>query len=163
MAEWERQRGISPETPRWMLTAELWAARLGLLRLATVVWPVPPAPWPLPPGVWQDVVSIGSSGRYVQTALDELESGPASDRQVFAVTHLDAPVRVLVARTMLRESDAPRGYPFEEHNRAWVESAHALAALSDDAKLTVLDDTDHMIPLRRPDAVVAAVEELAAQ
>lgn len=161
MAEWERQRGVSPETPRWMLTAELWAARLGLLRLATVVWPVPPPPWPMSHPEWHDVVALGSSARFVKACLDELEAIPESDRQIFAVTRVEAPVRVLVAAEMMRKDDAPRGYPIDEHNRAWVDSALALVALSNDAQLTVVGDTDHMIPLRRPDVVVAAALDLA--
>jgi pimeloyl-ACP methyl ester carboxylesterase len=165
MGAWERQRGVDGEAPTWLLRAHAAAAALGVWRLVTALLPSPPAPpaWRISPAAWRDILDRSSTAAYARTVMQEMGAASASDAEIAAVTRLDVPIRVMVARETMTRDDAPRGYPVDEHNRVWLETAHHLAGLSSDARLTIIDGTDHNLPLRQPDTVAGAIVDLVAQ
>jgi pimeloyl-ACP methyl ester carboxylesterase len=165
MAAWEQQRGVDAGAPTWLLRAHAAAAALGLWRLVAALLPSPrpPANWQISPAAWRDILDRSVTGAYARTVMQEMDAASASDAETTAVTRLDVPVRVLVARESMSRDDAPRGYPVDEHNRVWLETARHLAGLSADATLTIIDDTDHNMPLRQPDIVADAIANLVLQ
>jgi hypothetical protein len=165
LATWERQRGVDAAAPRWLLRAHAAAAALGVWRLVTALLPSPPPPagWRISPAAWRDILERSTTAAYARTVLQEMDAASASDAEIAAVRCLGVPVRVLVARETLGRDDAPRGYPVDEHNRVWRETARLLAGLSADATLTVIDRSDHHLPLRQPDVVAGAIAELVLQ
>jgi pimeloyl-ACP methyl ester carboxylesterase len=155
MATWQREHDDDP--PRFLMWGYLLAARLGPLS-ALVRWtPTPAPPWPIDATSWKDILAISSTGRFALAAHREGQAHAQSDTQIATVTKLEAPIVVIVACRTLSPDDAPRGYPVEAHNAAWREAALRTARLSSRARVIELDDSDHAIPLRRPEVIVDAV------
>jgi pimeloyl-ACP methyl ester carboxylesterase len=160
MTTWEQARGLRPEPGAAARLLHTLPGRLGLFRLLTAVLPTPPAPWPIDRDAWRAILAISSSGRHIQASWRETDAAAGLDRANAEIAALSMPVRVLIARHTLAADQVPRGYPLAEHNAAWLEASGRLAQLSPGAVVEILDDTDHMIPLHRPGAVVAAVRGL---
>jgi pimeloyl-ACP methyl ester carboxylesterase len=165
MAAWEQQRGVDAGAPTWLLRVHAAAAALGLWRLVAALLPSPPPPanWQISAAAWRDILDRSATAAYARTVVQEMDAASASDAETAAVTRLDLPVRVLVARETISRNDAPGGYPVDEHNRVWLETARHLAALSADARMTIIDDIDHNMPLRQPDMVADAIAKLVLE
>lgn len=160
MAEWERSRGLRLEPGPLMRFVHLCLARLGVFRVLTGVLPTPPAPWPLERDAWRAILALSSSHRSVRASLREADLADEIDEANRGAAPIALPVRVLVARKTVSAVDVPRGYPVDDHNAAWVASSRRLAALSADSEVSVVEDCDHMLHLREPAAVSAAVLQL---
>lgn len=158
--EWEARTGHRVGMPAWLTTAYGWMGKLGVLGLLARVGTIPPSPWPIDAETWRDIHVVSASRRQCIGTEREDRGLPVGDRLVSAVTRIAAPIRVLVARESMPADEAPPGFPAGEYNATWLAAADKLAALSPSAQITVLDDSDHMIPFRRPDTVAAAVEQL---
>jgi pimeloyl-ACP methyl ester carboxylesterase len=141
----------------WLMKAVNLLDRLGVFRLLRHVLPTPRCPWPLSASTWSAIIAISVSRRYVAAIEREATSYKESDA---AVGHLGVPVIALVAKEMAKPEHLPSGYPVAAHNAAWRDASSRLGWLSADAEVRLLDDTDHMIPLVRPDAVVRAVADV---
>ena len=94
----------------------------------------------------------------VTSELENLDQGKAALRN--AGTLGDKPLIVLIAKESLL--DLP--LPDEDKagmNKTWVELEKSLIKLSGHGKWVMVDGTTHMVPLERPDAIVAAIREMA--
>jgi pimeloyl-ACP methyl ester carboxylesterase len=155
-AEWERS--CAPLlSGGWRMRAINLLDRLGVFRLLTHVLPTPRCPWPLSASTWNAILAVSASRRYVAAIEREATSYKESDA---TVGHLGVPVIALVANEMAKPEHLPSGYPVAAHNSAWRDASSRLGSLSADAEVRFLDDTDHMVQLLRPDAVVRAVTDI---
>src|SRR5262249_32001732 len=78
----------------------------------------------------------------------------------------DRPLVVLTAGKPADATDLPKGVSADEmkaFQKMWMEDLQVREArLSTRGKQIVVPDSTHMIPLERPDAVIAAVREVCA-
>jgi pimeloyl-ACP methyl ester carboxylesterase len=158
--EWETRTGNRLEAPAWLARLHLWAGRLGVMQLLARFGPVPQSPWPIADATWRQIYALSARPSQIHGADLEARAFAAGDRQIAAITQIAAPVRVLVANETASSADVPPGFPVADYNAAWRAAADKLARLSHDSTITVLPDTDHMVPFRRPDAIVSAIAGL---
>lgn len=96
----------------------------------------------------------------VASELENLDQGKSELRS--AGTLGDKPLAVLIARDSLL--DLPLPEPDKAAlNTTWVELEKRLAQLSSRGKWVMVTGSTHMIPIERPDAIVGAVREIAAE
>jgi pimeloyl-ACP methyl ester carboxylesterase len=93
-------------------------------------------------------------------AEDEVDS--ISWQQVKAAGNLgDRPLIVLTAGKEYDPDPLLRNGETERQNRLWIDDLQAgLAHLSTHGKQIVVEDSGHMIPFERPDAIVSAIREV---
>lgn len=162
MADWERLRGLRSEPSSFIRAAHLMLANLGVLRALSLVLPIASPPWPISKEIWRAIVLLSSSRKYARTCWQEVEVGHEIDRSNANESRISVPARALVARQTLSLGDAPRGYPVAEHNAAWIQASSRLVGRAATSSVQVVEDCDHMIPLRHPHLVVTSLEELLA-
>jgi pimeloyl-ACP methyl ester carboxylesterase len=141
----------------WLMRMAIFLDRLGAFRLLRHFLPTPKCPWPLSASTWNAILAISTSRRCVAAIEREAASYKESDA---TVGRLGIPVIALVANEMAKPEHLPSGYPVAAHNSAWRDASSRLRLLSADAEVRLLDDTDHMIQLLRPDAVLRAVTDV---
>jgi hypothetical protein len=93
----------------------------------------------------------------------EQEASWESDEKLAAdLTERQMPCRTLVAGVSLPSAGLPGGFPQKRFNALWAQSSARLAAAfsQDPGSARVLDEADHLLPLRHPQAVVACVRDL---
>jgi pimeloyl-ACP methyl ester carboxylesterase len=167
-----------PEPSPWLLRAWALAARLGLFRIvdaaaasATRVgrWlgraeaPAEELPLPLGADALATLGALSLEPRVLEGLARELADGPRSDRIAARLPRrIDAPIRVITSSaTVGADAYLAPGVDRDAYNRIWVEAQADLLELAADARQIVVDDSDHMVQLRRPDVVLAAIAELA--
>jgi pimeloyl-ACP methyl ester carboxylesterase len=94
----------------------------------------------------------------VSSELENLDQGKADLRK--AGTLGDKPLTVLIAKESLLDLPLP-DEDKADMNKTWVEMEKSLAKLSGHGRWVIVDGTTHMVPLERPDAIVAAIREMA--
>ena len=146
-AEWEERTGLASNSS---LGARLVSQldRFGFFRALNSVLnklSPPKCPWKLPAAVWHEMLDISQRKSFAIAVAREADHYSAGDQEVSAVTHLDVPIVVLVARETVRREQMPTSYPVEEHNAAWRAASAKLASLSDCAELRMIAGTDHQI------------------
>lgn len=96
----------------------------------------------------------------VASEMGNLDEGKAELKA--AGTLGDKPLIVLIARQNPRDLDLP-AQDAVAISQSWVETEKLLAHLSTRGKWIIVENSTHMIPLDRPDAVVNAVRDLCGE
>jgi pimeloyl-ACP methyl ester carboxylesterase len=157
-----RREGVpSPQVSTAMLAGLMWAGRFGLLRLLR--YP------PLAPGLEETtlgranleaIASLSRSPRVLAGMRAEQRASWESDEKLAAhPTDQQMPCRTLVAGASLPAEGLPEGFPRGKFNAIWARSSAQLAAPVP-GSVEVLEEADHLLPLRHPQAVVACVRDL---
>ncbi|HXY23162.1 MAG TPA: alpha/beta hydrolase [Candidatus Acidoferrum sp.] len=112
-----------------------------------------------------EVKYLQLEAKFVDASVAEMQSFPESAEEVRASGNLgDRPLVVLTAGKQADLKDLPKGVSqqeLDEFGKTWREDLQVrLAHLSTRGKQIVVPDSTHMIPLERPDTVVAAVREV---
>lgn len=103
--------------------------------------------------------------KFVDAAVSEIKSFSQSAEEVRHTGNLgDRPLVVLTAGKNANEKDLPKGVSVEEmreFQKTWVNDLQVRQErLSTRGKQIIVPDSTHMIPLERPDTVVAAIHEV---
>jgi pimeloyl-ACP methyl ester carboxylesterase len=140
--------------------------RLGLVRaLVALRWPPMFAEIlsTMPEDMRREFVFIISRPDYVDAFTDEIAGLPESQEQTRASRERmpDVPIAVLIAavRGVIERAKWDSHRASAEAIRAYGDG---LASLTPSGRLIVLDDSDHLVSLRRPDAVAEAVQWVMA-
>jgi pimeloyl-ACP methyl ester carboxylesterase len=137
----------------WFKTSQVWLARLGISRLLA----------PAPDELSREINYLVMRRKGIEAFADELAVDDTSAAQIKAAGTLgDIPLIVLTAG---KSNAGKHGFASEIDNKAaqhlWVEGIQAeLAKLSSRGKQIILPYNDHMIPMDRPEAVVAAIRDV---
>lgn len=159
------QAGIpSPRVSTAMLAGLMWAGRFGLLRLLRYP-PLAPGleETPLGRANLEAIAALSRNPRVLAGMRAEQEASWESDEKLAAdLTERQMPCRTLVAGASLPSAGLPEGFPQKRFNVLWAQSSARLAAAfsQDPGSARVLDEADHLLPLRHPQAVVACVRDL---
>ena len=158
---WERENApAKPQSAdRVLALLERFGAFRAVNRLLNWVSP-PKCPWPLPAKTWASILAVANTAQFNAAANSEASAYEEGDLDVAAVTHIRVPIVNLVASHTISPSQVPSDYPVDAHNAAWLSASSRLSNLSSNSVTKVLTDTDHMIQLVRPEAVVEAIVEL---
>ncbi len=134
-----------------------WLAVFGILRLWTGHPYVQYAREHLPHQAAGAVISLAKRGRPFAAVVAE---DTATDQDRLPANFDDRPMIVLSDRWALTQNE-----PQEEIEaaRIWDTMESKLAMQSTRGKRIVVEGTGHMIPLERPDAIVAAIRSVAEQ
>lgn len=164
-SEWDQQQAhaVMSLTNRLMRSVIDGAMQAGLLRLLNTLLPTPPAQWSLPDSVWRAMLGISTSGRCFRAARREADAYEAGDGVLMSLPVFSQPCIALVARETIRAENVPNGYPVAAHNFAWQQASARLAQCSRHGEWQLLDDTDHMVQLNRPEQVMQAIMALLAR
>lgn len=160
--------GQTPQQRRRQMQREidlgLVGLRFGLLRLVPTL-----AGWDttditlrrLPPQAVQQMLALFLTPKAIRSAGDEMDAFAESADQLRASGKLGAlPVVVLTADGRTGEQ-AGQTAEQAEHRRIWRQELQPeLARLSSRGKQIMVANTDHMIPLEQPEAVIAALRDL---
>ena len=163
-----QREGIpSPCVSTTMLAGLMWAGRLGLLRLLRYP-PLAPGleETPLGHANLQTIAALSRSPRVLAGMHAEQKASGESDEKLAAhPTDQQTPCRTLVAGASLPAAGLPEGFPLGEFNSIWAQSSAKLSVgfSEDPGSADVLEDADHLLPLRHPQAVVACVSDLLAR
>lgn len=111
-----------------------------LKQLTGEITKLPPETWPIIRSHWSSAKCLGALGAYLECLPDAAEGA------------LRKPPPPGIPLIILSAANATSAELAEREK--WIE-------LSGKGRHEVLPDTDHWIPFERPDAVIAAVEELA--
>jgi pimeloyl-ACP methyl ester carboxylesterase len=103
--------------------------------------------------------------KFVSAAVSEMRSFAVSAEEVRGAGNLgDRPLLVLTAGKNAEAKDLPKGISTQEmdgFHKMWVEDLQVRETrLSTRGRQIVVPDSTHMIPMERPDAVVAAIREV---
>jgi pimeloyl-ACP methyl ester carboxylesterase len=98
--------------------------------------------------------------RAVASEMENLDEGKAELKA--AGTLGDKPLIVLIARQHPQDLDLPTQDAVAV-SQLWVEDEKLLAQLSTRGKWIIVENSTHMTPLERPDAIVSAVRELYSE
>lgn len=160
-ADWERENVPNSETGPGKLMKLIEQAGLFRALNRFLNWVrLPKCPWSLDKDAWKSMLSITNSAQFHVAAKLEARAYTQTDKEIAAVSNIDVPIVSLVARHTISKEQVPSNYPLDDHNSAWCLSSSKLSQLSSNSVLKLLEDTDHMILLVRPDEVVAAIREL---
>lgn len=160
--------GLTPQQRRRQMQREidlgLIGLRFGLLRLVPAL-----AGWDttditlrrLPPQAVQELLALFLTPKAIRSAGDEMDAFAESADQLRASGKLGAlPVVVLTAGGRTGEQ-AGQTAEQAEHRRIWRQELQPeLVRLSSRGKQILVANTDHMIPLEQPEAVIAALRDL---
>jgi pimeloyl-ACP methyl ester carboxylesterase len=160
-----RRAGVpSAQVSTAMLTGLLWAGRLGLLRL--LAYP------PLAAGLRETglgranleaIAALSRSPRVLAGMRAEQRASGESDQRLAAGSlGQEVPSRTLVAGSSLPLEGLPRDFPREKFNSIWAQCSGRLASIfsGDPRAAEVLEEADHLLPLRHPQQVLACVRDL---
>jgi pimeloyl-ACP methyl ester carboxylesterase len=153
---------------RRLIRLGLVAKRVGLLRRWPALMgadPESPVMARLRGELFDELVHLDLQTRSIESAGDELDAFEESGEQARAAGTLgDLPLLVLTGgRKKPSDDPSPEAAEERERRRLWVEELQvALAKLSTRGRQIVVPETGHMIPFERPEAVVAAVQEVVA-
>jgi len=119
----------------------------------------------LPKDFGREVQYLQLQTKFVDATMSESANFAESAQQVREAGNLgDRPLIVLSAGKNVDPKLLPKDLPvteFAEFHRIWLDELQpAQARLSTRGKRIIVPDSDHMIPFRRPDAVVSAVREV---
>ena len=103
--------------------------------------------------------------KFVDAAVSEIKNFAESSDEVRGAGNLgDRPVVVLTAGKDEDEKDLPKGVSLQEmreFRKTWMKDLQVRQArLSTRGKQIVVPDSTHMIPMEKPDTVVAAIREV---
>jgi len=103
--------------------------------------------------------------KFIDAAFSEIKSFSQSAEEVRRTGNLgDRPLVVLTAGKDMDAKDLPKGVSSEEmreFRKTWVNDLQLRQTrLSTHGKQIVVPDSTHMIPMERPDAVVAAIRDV---
>lgn len=145
----------------------LVALRFGLLRLAPTLagWDTTSATFRrLPPQAVNEMLALFLTPKAIRAAGDELDAFAESSDQLRSAGKLGAlPVVVLTAGGRTGDQAGQTAEAAERH-RLWRHKLQPeLARLSSRGKQIIVDNTDHMIPLEQPEAVIAALRDVIDQ
>jgi pimeloyl-ACP methyl ester carboxylesterase len=161
-ADWEKSQP-QPDGPSLTTRVLLAFDRIGVLgliaRVLNRIRP-PQCPWALSPADWNAMLRLSSTRAHLRAAMQEAASFAAGDEVVRTITALEVPVIALVATNTLAANLVPPTYPIDAHNRAWQAASSNLTTLSSRSSLRLVEDSDHLIQLARPELVAEAVREL---
>jgi pimeloyl-ACP methyl ester carboxylesterase len=154
---------------RRLIRLALVVKRIGLLRRWPALMdadPDSPVMARIRGETFDQLVHLDLQTKSLESAGDELEAFEESGEQARAAGPLgDLPLVVLTAGGRAEDEDLPPDVMAKEREqrRIWVEELQgALAKLSTRGRQIVVAGSGHMIPLERPEAVVAAVREVVA-
>jgi pimeloyl-ACP methyl ester carboxylesterase len=113
----------------------------------------------------EKVACLNSQSKFARAAISELETFSQSGDEVRATGTLgDWPLVVLTAGQEPDAAHLQKGVSLAEaraFHQAWVNDLQVrLAKLSTHGRLVVVPDSNHLIPLERPDAVAAAIRDV---
>ena len=119
----------------------------------------------LPKDFAREVQYLQLQTKFVEATMSESATFAESAQQVREAGNLgDRPLIVLSAGKNVDPKLLPKDLPaqeFAEFHRIWLDELQpAEARLSTRGKRIIVPDSDHMIPFRRPDAVVSGVREV---
>ncbi len=103
--------------------------------------------------------------KFIEAAVSEIKSFQESSQEVRHAGNLgERPLVVLTAGKDEDEKDLPKGISpqdLREFRKTWINDLQVRQAkLSTRGKQIIVPDSSHMIPMQRPDAVVAAIHEV---
>jgi pimeloyl-ACP methyl ester carboxylesterase len=139
-----------------------WLSRLGVTRLLLPFTGTPDFVNKFPPDVQPDFQAVGFQAQSYDTIVAVSENAPGSDNQVRAARPPAAPVVVL--RHGVSDADLFGALP----QTRWPEAEATWQALQADlaqrlnGTLIVADKSGHAIALDQPEAVISAIQRVAA-
>lgn len=145
---------------KWLPVLAPWALRLGVLRLIYRLGN-PRAMNKLPPAVREEVAFEMLQEKFLHATFDELHEFAGADAaEVRASGDLgDRPLIVLTAAKPVNPKPDTLAF-----HRIWInELQPSLARLSTRGRRVMVEDSDHMIPLEDPGAVVRAIRDVVDQ
>jgi pimeloyl-ACP methyl ester carboxylesterase len=111
---------------------------------------------------------LNLQSKFARAAISELEAFSQSGDEVRATGTLgDRPLVVLTAGQDPDEAHLQEGVSLAEaraFHQAWVDDLQVrLAKLSTHGRHVIVPDSNHLIPLERPDAVAAAIRDVCGE
>jgi len=157
-----REQVRAPIPPRWLAALGRALTRIGLLRLLSLRGTSNSA-LPLPERQRRLLDALELDPRVQKGAADELAAEHRTLEQVGRLRDQSTiPTRVLVAGASLAEDRVPRTFPRADYNRLWAEEGQRLGRGSTRAEVTLVADADHLLQLRSPELVEAAIRGVLA-
>jgi pimeloyl-ACP methyl ester carboxylesterase len=157
-----REQVRAPIPPRWLATLGRALTRVGLLRLLALRGTSNSA-LPLSERQQRLLDALELDPRVQRGASDELAAEERTLEQVGRLRDESTiPTRVLVSGATLSEDRVPRTFPRADYNRLWAEEGQRLGRGSTRAEVTLVEDADHLLQLRSPELVEAAIRGVLA-
>ena len=119
-----------------------------------------------PPRIVEEMKADTLQAKFMDAVLDEFAqfNGASADEVRAARDFRDLPLTVLTAAKSPEPRDLPAGMSIQEavdFQEIWIgELQKDLAHLSTQGRQVLVENSDHMIPVRRPDVIVKAVDEM---
>lgn len=119
----------------------------------------------LPKDFLREITYLSLQPKFIEATASEIQSFSASAEEVRTAGNLgDRPLVVLTAGKNPDAKDLPKGVDLRElddFHKMWMNDLQVREAhLSTRGKQQIVADSTHMIPLERPDTVIAAIREV---
>ena len=119
----------------------------------------------LPKDFLREITYLSLQPKFIEATASEIQSFSASADEVRAAGNLgDRPLVVLTAGKNPDPKDLPKGVDLRElddFHKMWMNDLQVREAhLSTRGRQRIVADSTHMIPLERPDTVIAAIREV---